>query len=95
MVTEVVDMSEGKKIPKTALKSLMQYCHEQSREMGTSAAEIFRDYLELMRTYVDYFFKETWPEKLEVQYELGEEDYEFIEKGKITRTRLIAFRLRV
>jgi len=75
-------MSEGKKIPKTVLKSLMQYCHEQSKETGTSTAEIFRDFLELMRKYADYFFKEPWPEKLEVQYELSEEDYEFIDKGE-------------
>lgn len=75
-------MQGEKRIPKSAVKSLLEYCNELSRETGTSAAEIFKNYLEWMKKYADYFFREPWPETRDRRFELSDGDREFIEGGK-------------
>jgi hypothetical protein len=80
----VVEVGGDKRIPKSAVKSLMEYCIEKCKETGASAAEILKNYLELMKKYGDYFFSEPWPEKpcKEFGLDLGEEERRFIGEGK-------------
>ncbi|MCW4007332.1 MAG: hypothetical protein NWF09_01385 [Candidatus Bathyarchaeota archaeon] len=75
-------MSGERKIPKAAVKPLAEYCQKLSGETGQAAAEIFREFLELMRKYSGYFFQKPWPEKLDKEFEPGTEDLEFIDASK-------------
>jgi len=82
-----------KSVPKSAVKSLLEYCNEKSRETGASAAEIFKNYLELMKKYADYFFSEPWPEKPDrkSEFDLGEVDQKFVDEGKSYAERVERF----
>jgi len=80
----VVNVASDKRIPKSAVKSLIEYCSEKSKETGISAAEMLKNYLKLMKRYADYFFREPWPEKpcKEFKLDLGEAERKFIGRGK-------------
>lgn len=56
--------SKKGKLPKAAVRSLMEYCEKLGSESNDSAAEIFRRHLELMKKYEDFFFSKPWPEEL-------------------------------
>lgn len=81
------------KIPKSAVKPLMEHCERLSGETGRSAADIFREYLELMKKYADFFFSGPWPEKLDKQADLSDEDVKFIEGGGSHEERCERFTL--
>jgi hypothetical protein len=81
------------KIPKSAVKPLMEHCERLSGETGRSAADIFREYLELMKKYADFFFSEPWPEKLDKQGALNDEYVKFIEGGGSHEERCERFTL--
>lgn len=83
----------GKKLPKRAVKPLLQYCVELSGESGKPAKQIFKEYLEWMKKHKDYFFNKRWPETREIQLGLGEENRAFIEAGKDVEDRLERFTL--
>lgn len=70
-----------RKIPKKAVEPLTETCEHLSHEWGKPAATIFKEFLELMNKYADYFFREPWPEKPDKQPGLRDEDAEFIEAG--------------
>jgi hypothetical protein len=75
-------VSEEKGIPKSAVKSLMEYCNELGMEAGVSAAEVLKNYLELMKKYADYFFSKPWSEKLDKRFEFSDHDVEFLAGSK-------------
>ena len=74
--------SKKGKLPKSAVRSLMEYCEKLASESNDSAAEIFRRHLELMKKYGDYFFSDLWPQKPDDRLGLSEEQAEFIEEAK-------------
>ena len=78
------------KIPKSAVKPLMEHCERLSEQTGKPAAQIFREYLELMKKYAD-FFSEPWTEKPNVQLGLRDRDVGFIRGGKSYRERCERF----
>jgi hypothetical protein len=73
-----------KKIPRKAVERLMKHCEWLSKGSERTAAEIFREYLELMRKYADYFFRDPWPEKYDFKAAttFAEADIEFLTYGK-------------
>jgi len=81
-------MEEERKIPKSTVKPLLEYCEKASKEAKVSAAELFGYYLELMKKYDDYFFAKPWSEKpekplrLDDPFDFAEEDRLFIDAGK-------------
>jgi len=83
----------GKKLPKTAVKPLLQHCVELSKESGKPAKQIFKEILELMEKHKDYFFNKRWPETRKNQLERCEENSAFIEAGKNMEDRLERFTL--
>jgi hypothetical protein len=89
----VVVVEKERRIPKVAVKPLLEHCQKLSVETERSAAEIFKEFLELMKKYADYFFREPWPEKLDKKFELelGDEDSRFIKGGKSYRTECERF----
>lgn len=74
--------SKKGKLPKSAVRSLMEYCEKLASESNDSAAEIFRGHLELMKKYGDFFFSDLWPQKPDGGLGLSEEQAEFIEEAK-------------
>jgi len=80
-------------IPKSAVKPLVEYCQKLSVETGRPAAEILREYLELIKKYADFFFSETWTEKPNVQFGLRDREVGFIQGGKSYRERCERFTL--
>ena len=84
-------MREG--IPKSAVKLLVEHCRKLSVETGRPAAEILREYLELMKKYAGFFFSRPWPEKLDKQGALSDEDGKFIEGGGSHEERCERFTL--
>lgn len=78
-------MSGEHKIPKEAARNLAEYCQKLSQKTGKTAEEIFKEFLELMRKYADFFFKESWPETPNKMYSLNGfvgEELEFINGAK-------------
>lgn len=75
-------MSIEAKIPKAAVKPLVEYCQKLSGETGKSAAQIFTEFLELMRKYADYCFSEPWPERLDRQFNFSDAELGFIKGSK-------------
>ena len=75
-------MTGERKIPKEAAKALAEYSQKLSRETGRPAADIFKEFLELMRKYEDHFFSEPWPEKPDKHFELSDADLGFINGAK-------------
>jgi len=73
-----------RKIPRNAVEPLMQTCKLLSEEWGKPAAEIFKDFLELMNKYADYFFSKPWPEKYDYDEATSftDEDVEFLSGGE-------------
>ena len=73
-----------KKIPKKAIEPLMRYCESLSEGSEKIAAEFFREYLELMNKYADYFFSEPWPKKYDYEKAttFTDEDIAFLTEGK-------------
>lgn len=63
-------MSSEHKIPKEAARNLAEYCQKLGEETGKPAAEIFKEFLELMKGYADFFFSEPWPEEPNKSYSL-------------------------
>lgn len=58
----------------------MQTCEWLSKEWGRPAAEIFKEFLELMNKYADYFFSKPWPKKYDYDEATSftDEDLEFL-----------------
>jgi len=58
----------------------MQTCEWLSKEWGRPATEIFKEFLELMNKYADYFFSKPWPEKYDYDEATSftDEDLEFL-----------------
>jgi hypothetical protein len=78
----VAEEQRKRKLPKNAVKPLIEYCEKKAEETGSSASEIFRQYLELMKKCEDYFFGKPWPEMLDYETMLiNQEDLDFIEAG--------------
>ena len=50
-------------IPKKAVKPLIEHCNKIGGKTGRSGAQVFADYLRLMKKYADYFFGDAWPPK--------------------------------
>ncbi len=75
-------MSIEKKIPKAAVKPLVEYCQKLSGETGKPAAQIFKEFLELMKKYADYFFSEPWSKEQDKPFGLNDADLNFIKGGK-------------
>ena len=71
-------MKGERRIPKEAAKSLAEYCQKLSGATGRSAVDIFREFLELMKKYEDYFFRGPWPDKPDKPFEPSNEDLEFV-----------------
>jgi len=73
-----------RKIPKTAIEPLMRHCEFLSKESDQTAEEIFKEYLELMNKYADYFFSEPWPKKYDYEKAttFTDEDIEFLTEGE-------------
>jgi hypothetical protein len=69
-----------RKIPRNAVEPLMQTCEWLSKEWEKPAKEIFKDFLELMNKYADYFFSKPWPEKYDYQEAttFTDEDIDFL-----------------
>jgi len=78
-VVVVVIVQEEGRIPKVAVKPLLEHCQKLSEETGGSPAEIFKKFLELMKKYAEYFFGERWREKLDRQFDFSDVDVDFIE----------------
>jgi len=72
-------MPMERRIPKRAAKSLTEYCAKLAKKTGRSPREIFKEYLELMNKYADYFFSDPWPEKLDRKFRFSYEDMKFLE----------------
>jgi hypothetical protein len=58
----------------------MQTCEWLSKEWGRPATEIFKEFLELMDKYADYFFSKPWPKKYDHDEATSftDEDLEFL-----------------
>ena len=80
-----------RKIPKNAVKALVQHSKELSAQTGKSAEEILEELLQLMEKYSDYFFSEPWQEKPDSQFGLGEKAEDFIEQGETLEERCERF----
>jgi hypothetical protein len=72
-------VSVEKKIPKAAVKPLIEHCQRLSIETGKPEAQVFKELLELTKKYADYFFSGPWPEKLDEHFEFSDVDFEFIQ----------------
>lgn len=83
----------GRKIPKSAVKPLAEYCKNVSEETGRPAAEVFREFLELMKKHADYFFGEPWPEKVDKPVWFSDEDVGFIDGSESYEDSCERFRL--
>ncbi len=71
-----------RELPKNAVKPLIEYCLKMAGETDGSGSELFRQYLELMKQYADYFFGKPWPPMLTSESNsIGQEDVDFIEAG--------------
>lgn len=93
LIVAVGGRAVGKKLPKKAVKPLLQYCVELSKESGKPAKQIFKEILESMEKHKDYFFNKRWPETRKIQLGLGDENSAFIEAGKNVEDRLERFTL--
>jgi len=73
-----------RKLPRNAVESLMETCEWLSKELDKPATEIFKDFLELMNKYADYFFSKPWPEKYEYAEAttFTDADMDFLFEGK-------------
>jgi len=80
-----------RKIPKNAVKALVQHSKELSAQTGKSAEEILEELLQLMEKYSDYFFSEPWQEKPDSQRGLGEKAVDFIKQGETLEERCERF----
>jgi hypothetical protein len=78
MVVERVE----RRIPKSAIKPLMEHCKKLGEETGRPAAQIFKKYLKLMKKYENFFFSKPWPEKADKQFEFSDQDVEFLAESK-------------
>lgn len=78
----MVVLETERKLPKAAIEPLLELCLKISKEIGKSACEIFKEYLELMNKYADYFFCELWPERLDKHFELSDADVDFIKNAR-------------
>jgi len=69
-----------RKIPGNAVEPLMQTCEWLSEEWGRPATQIFKEFLELMNKYADYFFSKPWPQKYDHDEATSftDEDLEFV-----------------
>ena len=75
-------MTGERKIPKEAAKALAEFSQKLSVQTGKTAAQIFKEFLELMKKYGDYFFSEPWPKKLDKHFEVDDADYDFVNGAK-------------
>jgi hypothetical protein len=58
-----VDLLEMK-IPKKAVKPLIEHCNKLGEKTRRSGAEVFQIYLEWIKKHREYFFSVPWPAKL-------------------------------
>ena len=71
-----------RKLPRSAVEPLIEYCNEAAGEADGSASHLFEHYLELMKKYEDFFFDEPWPETLdETSSLISREERDFVEAG--------------
>ena len=77
-------MKKKKKIPRKAVEPLMRHCESLSEGSEKTAAEILKEFLELMSKYADYFFSEPWPKKYDYEKAttFTDEDIEFLTEGE-------------
>ncbi|MEM3549932.1 MAG: hypothetical protein QXV01_02445, partial [Candidatus Bathyarchaeia archaeon] len=69
-------------------RNLAEYCQKLGEENGRPAEEIFKEFLELMKKYADFFFSDPWPETLNKSYSLEGfvgDDLNFIKGAKTYR----------
>ena len=61
----------------------MTHCEWLSKQSEQTAAEIFQEYLGLMRKYADYFFRDPWPKQydFEAATTFADADLEFLSDG--------------
>jgi hypothetical protein len=73
-----------RKLPRNALEPLMEMCEQYSEKWNEPATKIFRDFLELMSKYADYFFSKPWPKRYEVDEAttFTDEDVDFLFEGR-------------
>jgi len=83
------------KIPRKAVEPLAEACVELSQEWGKPADIIFRECLELMRRYSEFFFSRPFPETARKSHRLGfeEEEAKFIEAAETYREECDRFLL--
>lgn len=83
------------KIPRKAVDPLIETCVELSRKWNKPADEIFKEFLELIVKYSDFFFRRPFPETLKTSHklELEDEETEFIEASKTYREECSRFLL--
>ena len=74
----------SRKLPRNSVEMLMDACEWLSKEWDKPATEIFKDFLELMNKYADYFFSNPWPQKFDINESttLTDEDWDFLRKGR-------------
>ncbi len=72
-----------KKIPRKAVERLMKHCEWLSKGSERTAAEIFEEYLGLMRKHAEYFFRDPWPKQydFEAATTFADADLEFLSDG--------------
>jgi len=72
-------MQRPRKLPKAAVRQLIDYCLKKERQTGVSAAKQMKEYLLLMKKYVEYFFSEDWSEKIvNTGLYMGDDEWDFV-----------------
>jgi hypothetical protein len=72
-------MQRPRKLPKAAVRQLIDYCLKKEQETGVSAAKQMKEYLLLMKKYVEYFFSEDWPEKIvKTGLDMRDDEWDFV-----------------
>jgi hypothetical protein len=82
---KVLEVSEelSRKLPRSAVKSLIEYCNKTAGEADGSASDMLKRYLELMKKYEGFFFSKSWAETPDEE-EAGlfsREERDFVEAG--------------
>ena len=72
-------MQKPRKLPKAAVRQLIDYCLKKERQTGVSAAKQMKEYLLMMKKYVKYFFSEDWAEKIvNTGLCMGDDEWDFV-----------------
>jgi len=81
------------RIPKKAVKPLVEYCEKLGEETGREAGEVFEEFLELMNKHADYFFDEPWLETSDRRFGLSDVEKSFIKGGKSYKAECERFKV--